>query len=57
MHKADDVTRPTDKELLEWAAEQRKKYERGELSEWEIAAIEKIPGWTWDIEEARRLGL
>lgn len=46
----------SEKELLEWAAEQRMKYHRGELLSWQIEELEKTPGWTWDVEEAKRLG-
>lgn len=56
MHKPDDVTHPSHKELLEWAAELRRKYHRGELPEWQIEELNKTPGWTWDIEEAKRSG-
>lgn len=57
MRKTDDVTRPTDQELLEWAADLRAKYHRGELPQWQVDELNKTEGWTWDVEEAKRLGV
>lgn len=57
MNKPDDVTRPNYEELLAWAADLRQKYRRGELNQGQIDALEKTPGWTWDIDEAKRLGI
>lgn len=31
-----------------WITEQRRLYAVGELSRWQIARLEKIPGWTWN---------
>jgi len=56
MNQSDEVTRPSHKELLEWAADLRGKYHRGELPQWQIDELNQTPGWTWDIEEAKRLG-
>ena len=56
MHKPDDVNRPSDKELREWAADLRTKYHRGELPQWQIEELNKTPGWTWNIDDAKRLG-
>jgi hypothetical protein len=38
-----------------WAAVQRGRYERGELDPERIARLEAVPGWTWNLNDARWL--
>jgi hypothetical protein len=40
--------RPTDEELLEWAATQRRLYKDGKLPDAFVKALEAVPGWTWE---------
>ena len=44
--------RPTNEELLEWAATQRRLHRQGKLLDAYAKALEAIPGWTWD-EDAK----
>jgi hypothetical protein len=39
---------PTNGELLEWAATQRKLYKEGKLPDAFVKALEAVPGWTWE---------
>ena len=32
----------------QWVADQRYKYNKGELSKQRVAKLQKLPGWTWD---------
>lgn len=42
---------PTEEELREWAATQRRLHKAGELPEEFVKALEEVPGWTWDLGE------
>ena len=41
---------PTNEELLQWAATQRKLYKDGKLPDAFVKALEgeAVPGWTWE---------
>ena len=37
----------TDKQLVAWAEGLHKKYAKGNLLSFQIAAMEALPGWSW----------
>lgn len=37
----------SDEELIAWVAKQRLLYAAGDLPEWCVERLEKIPGWKW----------
>jgi hypothetical protein len=45
----------TDAEIEAWAAEQRRQYAAGDLCKWQIDALEKTEGWSWNGAKPRKM--
>lgn len=48
-----DVVTATESEIEAWIGRHRRLYAAGELPEWKIKRLEKIPGWSWGEPQGR----